>query len=113
MENPKTDEYFFEHALTELEILRDYVNEVDDFKEFVSDQKIQDAILFRFIQLIEYVKQISDKFKEKHPEIEWGEIVEFRNGIVHAYTFTKMDYVYDTMKHDLEPLRELLKASLK
>ena len=39
MENPKTDEYFFKHALNELEILHDYVNEVDDFNEFISDQK--------------------------------------------------------------------------
>jgi len=113
MQNPKTDHYYFEHALTELDILNDYVNEVDDYHEFASNRTIQDAIFFRFIQLIEYVKNISDDFKDKHPEIEWGEIEGFRNGIVHAYIYTKLDYVYDTMKNDLIPLKELLEAQLK
>ena len=113
MENPKNDKYYFELTLKELYILNDYVNEVVDFHEFQSDIKTQDAIFFRFVEMIGHIKNISKEFKELHPEIEWGEIVGFRNGIVHNYYSTKLDYVYDTMKNDLNPLKELLEAELQ
>ena len=41
--------------------------------------------MFRLQQLIEKIKSLSDTFKRQFPDIPWGEIIGFRNGIVHAY----------------------------
>ncbi len=54
----------------------------------MSDQKVNDSIMFRFIQLIENIKNISDEFKNANPQIPWGDIMGFRNGIVHEYGCT-------------------------
>lgn len=46
--------------------------------------------MFRLIQLIENIKGISKEFKNSHPLVPWGQIMGFRNGIVHEYG--KTDY---------------------
>ena len=65
--------------------------------------------MFRLVQLIENVKNISSAFKEGHPEIPWGEIIGFRNGIVHEYGKTDYLTVYETITQDLKQLEKTLK----
>lgn len=55
-----------------------------------------DAVMFRLIQLIENIKGISREFKNSQPLVPWGQIVGFRNGIVHEYG--KTDYTRLFMK---------------
>ncbi len=63
--------------------------------------------MFRFIQLIENIKKISEEFKELHSNIPWGKIMGFRNGIVHEYGKTDYSIVYETATQNLDELREL------
>ncbi len=76
----------------------------------MSDQKVNDSIMFRFIQLIENIKNISDEFKNANPQIPWGDIMGFRNGIAHEYGCTDYQSVYNTFRgNDLDELKEVLK----
>ena len=107
MVNLKNDLYFAKKAIEQIEVIEKYIDNIS-FQEFVGDIELLDAIMFRIIQLIENVKNISEQFKSKHPNIPWGKIIGFRNGIVHEYGETNYEIVYQTITNDLSPLKEVL-----
>ena len=69
--------------------------------------------MFRFIQLIENIKKISADFKEEHKNISWGDMLGFRNGIVHEYEETDYVVVYETATQNLDELKILFEDILK
>ena len=64
--------------------------------------------MFRLVQLIENVKNISEEFKNENPQIPWGDIIGFRNGIVHEYGKTDYHDVYNILVNDISELKEVL-----
>ncbi len=56
-----------------------------DLKSFRGDCKTIDAVVRNIEILGEAVKNISDKFKNKYPEIEWGSIAKTRDKLIHGY----------------------------
>ena len=68
--------------------------------------------MFRMIQLVENIKNISLIFKNEHPEISWHKIIGFRNGIVHEYGKTDYLIVYETTTTNLDELKELFERYL-
>ena len=107
MVNLKDDLYFAKKAIEQIEVIEKYIDNIS-YQEFVGDIELLDAIMFRIIQLIENVKNISEQFKSKHPNIPWGKIIGFRNGIVHEYGETNYEIVYQTITNDLSQLKEVL-----
>jgi len=55
---------------------------------------------------------ISPVFKEKHNEIPWGEIIGFRNCLVHEYGSTDFSTVYEVATQDIYKLKELFESLL-
>ncbi len=51
---------------------------VSNFKQFESDEKTQDAIMFNLIIMGEAAKQVSDGFQEKHSYTPWASIIGTR-----------------------------------
>ncbi len=81
--------------------------------QFINNSMLIDAIAFRLIQLAESIKNLSNDFKEQHSEIEWGEIMGFRNGIVHEYGKTEYRIVYDVVSTDIVELKKIFNEYLK
>lgn len=102
----KNDLYYVQKALEEIDIVIDYTKGLS-YKDFMSDKKTIDATMFRLQQMIEKIKNLSLDFRKAHVEIPWGEIIGFRNGIVHEYG--KVDYttVYEIINKDIYTLKEL------
>lgn len=113
MDNIKNDAYFIKQSLNELNILIEYADEIVSYDALMSNRKNIDSIMFRLIQLIEDIKNISTKYKNEHPNIPWGDIVGFRNGIVHEYGKTDYTIVYEIIKHDIYELKDLFESTLK
>ena len=107
MDNVKNDLYFAKKAIEQIEVIEKYIDNVS-YEEFLGDIELLDAIMFRLIQLIENVKNISEQFKSEHRNIPWGNIIGFRNGIVHEYGETNYEIVYQTITNDLLSLKEVL-----
>ena len=80
------------------------------YDEFVSDSQLIDAVMFRLIQMVENIKNISSEFKEQYSYIPWGNIIGFRNGIVHEYGKTDYRIVYETATQDLDELKEIFES---
>ena len=107
MDNVKNDLYFAKKAIEQIEVIEKYIDNIS-YEEFLGDIELLDAIMFRLIQLIENVKNISEQFKSEHQNIPWGNIIGFRNGIVHEYGETNYEIVYQTITKDLFSLKEVL-----
>ena len=108
MDNLKNDNYYISKALSDIEIIETYTKHLQEYEELISDDMLLDAVMFRLIQLIENIKKISHDFKDKHPDIPWGEIIGFRNGVIHEYGKTDYTVVYEIIKRDLSKLKEAL-----
>ena len=104
MDNRKDDSYYARKALGEIEKLQKYI-ENKTYEEFMADDELIDAIMFRFVQLAEHVKSLSEDFKTKNSHIPWGKIIGFRNGIVHEYGRTDYYIVYETITENLDSLK--------
>ena len=113
MDNIKNDVYYIKQSLDELNILVEYASEIDSYESLMSNRKNIDSIMFRLIQLIEDIKNISIEFKNMHLDIPWGDIIGFRNGIVHEYGKTDYTIVYEIIKRDIFELKDLFESTLK
>ena len=107
----KSDSYYMELALIEIDAIKGYTEGLS-YDEFMSDIKTIDATMFRFQQMVEKIKNLSDEFKELHNEIPWGDIIGFRNCIVHEYGKTDYTTVYEVITKDIYQLKNLFESSL-
>ena len=109
MDNKKNDRHFALKAVEQIDIIDKYVG-VKSYEEFINDDQLVDAVMFRLVQMIENIKNISSQFKEDNPQIPWGKIIGFRNGIVHEYGNTDYTIVYEVVTNNLSSLKDILET---
>ena len=107
MDNRKNDLYYVEKTIEQIDIINRYINN-KTYEEFLSDNQLIDAVMFRLVQMIENVKNISLEFKNDNPHIPRGKIMGFRNGIVHEYGKTDYTIVYEVVTKNLSSLKDVL-----
>jgi uncharacterized protein with HEPN domain len=74
--------------------------------EFLSNEVLQNAVLFKLIIIGEAAAKIPDELKKRYSEIEWKAIIGFRNIAVHAYFSVDWEIVWETATERLKPLRK-------
>jgi uncharacterized protein with HEPN domain len=52
---------------------------------FLKNEVIQSAVLQKLSIIGEAAARLPKEFRKRHPEIEWEDIIGFRNVAVHAY----------------------------
>ena len=109
MDNKKNDKYYAEKAVEQILIIEKYVDS-KSYEEFMSNDQLVDATMFRLVQMIENIKNISLEFKDNNPQIPWGKIMGFRNGIVHEYGNTDYTIVYEVVMNNINPLKNVLET---
>lgn len=107
----KNDMFYMEKALIEIEIIIKYTKGLS-YEEFMSDGRNIDATIFRLEQMIEQIKNLSPDFKEKHNNIPRGDIIGFRNGLVHEYGKTDYTTVYEVVSKDIYELKKLFEDNV-
>lgn len=107
MNNIKSDEYYKNIIITDIDKILHYSRGIS-YDDFINDEQLIDAVLFRLIQITENIKKLSIEFREKEKDINWNEIIGFRNRIVHDYGKTDYSIVYEIVANDLELLKEKL-----
>ena len=107
MDNIKNDDYYAKKALEEIYVIEEYTKHIKAYEQLLSDGLLLDGIMFRLIQLVEYIKNLSIDYKENHYYIPWGDIIGFRNGLVHEYGKTDYPVVYEIITKDIYELKVL------
>ncbi len=76
--------------------------------QFRQDEKTQAAILYQFTICGEAVRRLSTAFREQHPEIEWSQVIAFRNRITHDYSNIDLETVWKILSKEAPELRTKL-----
>jgi len=77
-----------------------------DADRFLSSELHKAAVLQKLILIGEAASHLSQEFFDKHPQIEWRDIVAFRNIAVHAYFAVQWDIVWATAMDDVPVLHQ-------
>lgn len=96
---------FLRHILDEcIYLLKE--SETNNFDNFTQNQRLTKAVC-RSLEIIgEASKRIHPDLKAKYPHIQWKEMSDIRNRIIHHYFGIDYDIVWDTVITDIPVLKE-------
>jgi uncharacterized protein with HEPN domain len=72
--------------------------------EFKASKLHHSAVAREILVIGEASRQLSDKFKASHPEIDWTDILGMRNRLVHEYFRMDLHLMWSTSQHDIPKL---------
>ena len=112
MDNIKNDKYYLEKIINDINFVINNTMSMT-LEEFDSDELINSAVNFKFVQISENVSKLTNSFIAQNSDIPWNKIKGLRNKIVHDYDNVFFDVIYYTIKNDLPSLLEKLNILIK
>ena len=80
-----------------------------DFDAFSNDRKTFSAVIREFEIIGEAVGKLPDSIKLEYPDVEWQDIKDFRNLLIHEYFGIDLEIVWNIIKDNLPELLETVK----
>ena len=105
--NEKNDLMYLLNILEYIGKIWKYTEIIDDAEELfeMNEQMNLNASLTLLTNIGENVSKITESLKQEYPSIEWQEIKNFRNKIVHNYVGIDLAIVYKIITNDLKILK--------
>jgi uncharacterized protein with HEPN domain len=83
-----------------------------DFANFEADDMRAYATI-RALEIIgEAVKQVPQDIRDQYPDIPWRSVARMRDKLIHHYFGVDLAVVWNTVKHDIPPLKKTVKQIL-
>lgn len=80
------------------------------FETYISDLKTVHAVQHNFMMIGEAVARIPEEYKQEHSQINWRQVKDFRNVIVHDYFGIDNSIVWEIIQNNLAELNaEIIK----
>jgi len=105
MKQPLSDELRVRHVLDAIREIESYLQNVA-LEEFLSNSEKRFATIKQIEIIGEACTRISSTIKEKYLEVEWKNIVGFRNISIHEYFGVNFQIVWQITQNDLPVLKE-------
>ncbi|MBF0540323.1 MAG: DUF86 domain-containing protein [Nitrospirae bacterium] len=90
----------------------EFVKEMS-FEEFCNDRKTSSAVIREFEIIGEAVGKLPDVLKQKYPNVEWQDIKDFRNMLVHEYFGVDMEILWKVIEEDIPVLMNIVKEMMQ
>ena len=74
---------------------------------FLKDEVKRDAVLYKLIIIGEAAARVSKALRKRHPQVQWDDVITFRNRAVHIYFGVKWEFVWAAATQDAPKLRGL------
>ena len=84
-----------------------------DYQEFVSNDMIKDAVERNFEIIGEAVKNLSEDFRNKYPNIPFKQIAGMRDKLIHDYFGVDYEIVWKTIKDKLPEFNSDIEKLIK
>jgi len=96
-----------EDILESLERIYKYTHEIH-LDQFKSDQRTIDAVVRNLEIIGEAARHVPDSIVQEYAEIPWKYMMGMRNILIHEYFGVNVEIIWQTIKHDLPPLKSQL-----
>jgi uncharacterized protein with HEPN domain len=113
--NEKNDLMYLLNILEHIGKIWKYTEETNDAEELfeLNEQMNLNASLTLLANIGENVSKITENLKEEYSNIEWQQIKNFRNRIVHNYIGIDLAIVYEVITNDLKILKPKFEKIIK
>lgn len=105
MKTKKDNLVYIKHIRDAIEKINEY-SLSHSYKDFVENEWDQAAVMRYFEIIGEAVTHIESEFKKDNSEIEWRDLSDFRNFLIHDYIDVDVKIVWDTMTINIPILKE-------
>lgn len=97
------DRVYLEHVLEALRDIQSFVRGMEE-GDFVSDKKVQYAVMQAFEIIGEATHLLSQAFRNAHPEMPWRRMVDFRNKLIHHDFGISQKQVWNAVRENVPRL---------
>jgi uncharacterized protein with HEPN domain len=109
----RREHLYLQDILDACDMLQTFLEGMDS-ATFLASELHKAATLQKLTMIGEAAAHLPQSFRETHPQIEWRDIIAFRNIAVHAYFAVQWEIVWATATDDVPVLRrqvlEMLRA---
>lgn len=81
-------------------------------EEFIADKKSYHAVIYNIMIIGEAANMLTYEFRETHTDVQWRQITNMRNFLIHGYHNVEECLVWETITDDLSPLRDKIEQYL-
>ena len=107
----RREELYLQDILDACEMTQKFLHNLDR-PGFLASELHQAAVLQKLLVIGEAAARLPSEFRTQHPEVEWRDIVAFRNIAVHAYFSIQWDVVWATAQDDVPILKKAVETIL-
>jgi len=83
------------------------------FEEFCNDRKTYSAVIREFEIIGEAVGKLTDELQREVPDVDWQDIKDFRNLLIHEYFGVDLEIVWKIIQDDLSVLMDAVREMLR
>lgn len=89
--------------------IEEYLCELEKNKEnFLADRRMQKLMIYEIIMIGEAAAKISMETKNNYLNINWREITDMRNFLIHEYYKISNNIIWETINKDIPKLKKLI-----
>jgi uncharacterized protein with HEPN domain len=103
----RREELYLSDIVEAADAIREFLAGIDR-ADFFGSKLVQSAVLQKLIVIGEAAAKLPKEFRERYPEVEWSDIVAFRNIAVHSYFSVDWSIVFITATRDVPELRRVI-----
>ncbi|MFH1771657.1 MAG: DUF86 domain-containing protein [Candidatus Omnitrophota bacterium] len=108
----RENKIYLQHILEAIKKINRYTKGLS-FDKFLENEEKKDAVVRNLEIIGEAASKISPALRKKLPGIQWRDIVDMRNRLIHEYFGVDYEIVWNVVKVELPRLKEQLKKAVK
>ena len=105
MREQRNDPKRLNDILQAIDTIFEYVGDCD-MNSFVADKKTYHAVIYNIMIIGEAANMLTHEFRDAHADMQWRQITNMRNFLIHGYHNVEEDLVWEAISVDLHPIRE-------
>ena len=105
MREQRNDPKRLNDILQAIDTIFEYVGD-RDMNAFVADKKTYHAVIYNIMIIGEAANMLTHEFRDAHADMQWRQITNMRNFLIHGYHNVEEDLVWEAISVDLHPIRE-------
>lgn len=105
MREQRNDPKRLRDILQAIDTIFEYI-EGRGMQEFLADKRSYHAVIYNLMIIGEAANMLTFEFRELHPEMQWRQITNMRNFLIHGYHNVEEDLVWEAIAVDLNPIRK-------